>query len=368
MTSVRLFLAILALVLSTHSTAWADHASDQRRLQELVEALRMENAIPGISVAIARGGSRPLLAAAGFSDVENEVPVTPETSFFIGSVSKNLFAAVVLMLSEEELIGLDDPLSKFIEWPRGDEVTVRMLLDHTSGIPEYMTEEIFQADEGDIPEFFKKRRSPTDILAMMPSHELLFDPGSKQDYCNTNFILVGLIIEKVTEKPLAVVLEERVAKPIRLERMFLYGESTAARARASGYSGATQWGAVDGELVDCTFADNALPDSADGSVVTSAADLLGYHRALRNGELLTPTSWEAMNTVKPGMHNGLSYLLGEGLFGPYAGNVGRAMGHVAFSVYFSDHDLYVVMLLNRGDSQIKLGQLLEPWLDTGASH
>jgi len=259
MTRVRLFLAILALVLSTHSTAWADHPSDQRRLQELVEALRMENGIPGISVAIARGGSRPLLAAAGFSDVENEVPVTPETSFFIGSVSKNLFAAVVLMLAEEELIGLDDPLSKFIEWPRGDEVTVRMLLDHTSGIPEYMTEEIFQADEGDIPEFFKKRRSPTDILAMMPSHELLFDPGSKQDYCNTNFILVGLIIEKVTEKPLAVVLEERVAKPMRLERMFLYGESTATRARARGYSGATQWGAVDGASVPLITTSQSRP-------------------------------------------------------------------------------------------------------------
>ena len=70
-----------------------------------------------------------------------------------------------------------------------------------------------------------------------------------------------------------------------------------------------------------------------------------------------------LNTIEPGRHNGLSYLIGEGPFGSYAGNVGRAMGHVAFNVYYADHDLYVAVLLNHGESQLSLDALVKPWLE-----
>jgi D-alanyl-D-alanine carboxypeptidase len=328
----------------------------------LVDTLREENDLPGISVAIGKGTSQPIFAAAGFADVENSVPVAPNTPFFVGSVSKNVFATVALMLVDDGLLSLDDELSTFVPWPRGDEVTLRMLLNHTSGIPDWLTRDLFEKRVDGIPEYFRSTHTPLQILEAMPNREPTFDPGSEQQYSNTNLLLVGEIIRKATGKGLGTVFDERVVDPLGLRHTYLYGESTVDRPRARGYS---NFEMPQGEYFDCSFADEALPDSADGSVVANVGDLVRYHRALRNGELLSERSWKAMNTVEPGRHNGLSYLIGKGRFGPYAGNVGRAMGHVAFNVYYAEHDLYVAVLLNHGESQLSLSQLMGPWLAGG---
>ena len=124
------------------------------------------------------------------------------------------------------------------------------------------------------------------------------------------------------------------------------------------------WSKVAGQIIDCSFADEALIDSADGSIVSTAGDLLRYHRALRNDQLLTPESWEAMRRVQPGFDNGLGYLVMTGTLGPHEGNVGRAMGHLAASIYYVDLDLFVVMMLNRGDAALPLRQIMESWVDT----
>ncbi len=335
--------------------------SAQERLQRMVEQLREWHNLPGISVAVAEGRSRPVLATAGFADLENAVPVEPDTPFFIGSISKNLFATVALTLVDEGRLDLEGPLSAWVDWPRGGEVTLRMLLNHTSGIPEYLTQDRFESPRGEVPEFFTRPRPPSEILAMLPSQAPAFEPGSRQEYSNTNGLLVGQVIEKATGKPLVTVLEERIIAPLGLKHMYLYGTTTAGRRRARGYSGEASWGAGDGELVDCSYADEALPDSADGSVVASAGELLRYHRALRNGELLSDASWTAMSTAEPGLHNGLGYLLGEGPLGPYAGNTGRSMGHVTASVYYPDHDTFVVMMINRSDTRLLIGPFMERW-------
>jgi D-alanyl-D-alanine carboxypeptidase len=336
------------------------------RLQSLVDQLRADHELPGLSVAIAEAGKETLVATAGLADLETRAPVTAETKFFIGSVSKNLFATVALRLVDRGRLQLDDPLSAYAEWPRGDAVTVRMLLNHTSGIPDYLSADRFQpAEDGGIPEFFRISRTPGELVTAIPDRAPVFDPGSHQEYSNTNGLLVGEVIRQVTGQPLATVLDEEIVRPLGLRQMYLYGESTAHRDRARGYSGAGNWGAAAGELADCSSADEALPDSADGSVVASAGDLLRYHQALRNGELLSDGSWEAMRSVENGIHNGLGYLMGDGPFGRYAGNVGRAMGHVAASVYYPDHETYVVMMSNRSDIPLPLEALLRQWLAPG---
>jgi D-alanyl-D-alanine carboxypeptidase len=343
------------------SLAWpAGLNTEQHRLQRLVDTLREEHNLPGISVALGKGTAPPIFAAAGFANLDGKVPVTPETSFFIGSVSKNLFATVALAMADQERLSLDDKLSKFVEWPRGDDVILRMLLNHTSGIPEWLTRDLFENRVEGVPEFFRSRHTPTQILAAMPSRTPAFDPGSKQQYSNTNGLLVGEIIREASGKKLGDIFDEFIVEPLALTHTYLYGEATIDRPRARGYS---DFESTDGAYFDCSFADEALPDSADGSVVASVGDLVRYHRALRNGELLSERSWKEMNTVDPGNHNGLAYLIGEGPFGPYAGNVGRAMGHVAFNVYYADHDLYVAVLLNHAESQLSLDQLVGPWLE-----
>lgn len=335
---------------------------ESERLRLIVEQLQAEHGIPGLSVVIAETGKKPVIAVAGFSDLKRQTPVTPDTMFFLGSVAKNLFATVTLRLVEQGRLDLENPISDFIEWPRGDEVTIRMLLTHTSGIPDYMTGELFEtAEDGGIPEFFRTSRTPAELMAAISDRSLIFDPGSQQDYSNTNGLLVGEVIRQVTVKSLAETLDDQIVHLIGLKQMYLFGTSTGHRDRAAGYSGGENWGAVDGKLVDCSAADEALPDSGDGSVVASAGDLLRYHQALREGELLSDSSWAAMRTAQPGFHNGLGYLLAEGPFGRVEGNLGRSMGHIAANLYYFDLGAYVVMLSNRSDVPLPLEPLLRQW-------
>jgi len=344
------------------STDQVDAVSESERIQLIVEQLREEHNLPGLSVALAEAGKETLVATAGFADLEGRIPVTSETGFFIGSVSKNLFATIVLILFDLGRLQLESPLSAYVKWPRGDEVTLKMLLNHTSGIPEYMTADLFQpSEDGGFPEYFRVPKSPLDLIATLPGREPIFTPGSSQEYSNTNGLLVGEVIRKVTGQPLAQVFLELLVDPIEMEHMYLFGESTVWRDRARGYSGAEYWGAAHGKLVDCSAADEALLDAADGSIVASAKDLLRYHQALRQGEILSDDSWSTMRTVDPGIHNGLGYLITQGPFGRVEGNLGRSMGHTAANLYYLDRELYLVMMINRSDAPLPLEPFLEQW-------
>ena len=349
---------------TTERSDTADLAGDGTRspeaeaLQSHVEDLLEETGLPGLVVAIAEGSQEPLVAAAGYADMDRMISVTAETPFFIGSISKNVFAVILLQLAEDGLVSLDDPLSAYVEWPRGDEITVRMLMNHSSGIPDYFGSLSLLDSEDGVPEFFSEPHPPADIIEMMPSRAPTFDPGTEQSYSNTNGLLVGLVIEKATGKSLGEVFDERIVAPLGLENTYLYGQATTDRPRARGYCGTPGWVEVEGELIDCSFADEALPDSGDGSIVSSAADLLRYHQALRGGELLSESSWETMRRVEPGTVNGLGYLIMTGPEGDHEGNAGRAMGHVSANVYYMDKDLFVVMLLNRGDAPLPMRQFL----------
>jgi D-alanyl-D-alanine carboxypeptidase len=339
-----------------------EQPAELRRLQTLVEDLREETALPGLVVALAGSGQEPMAAGAGFADTDQMIPAGPDTPFFIGSISKNLFSVVALQLVEEGLLGMDEPLSDHLEWPRGDEITVRMLMNHTTGIPDYFDSLSLSDSSDGVPQFFAGAHAPAEIFRMMPSREPTFDPGTEQAYSNTNGLLLGRMIEEATGKPLGEVFDERIVAPLGLENTYLYGVATADRRRARGYCGTPGWVEEEGELIDCSFADEALPDSADGSVVASAKDLLRYHQALRGGELLSESSWEAMRHVEPGQVNGLNYLIMTGPRGDHEGNAGRALGHVSANVYYVEPELFVVMLLNRGDAPLPMRQFLELWL------
>jgi len=334
-------------------------SSQIETLQSQVDQIREEEGLPGLVVALSEGGGPSLVAASGHADLQQREPAHPETPFFIGSISKNLFTTVALLLVEDGILGLDDPLSDYLKWPRGEEITVRMLLNHTTGIPDYFGSLGLPGGGDSVPEFFSEPHPPSEIFEMMPSREPAFEPGSDQAYSNTNGLLLGAVIEAATEKPLGEVFDERIVAPLELENTYLYHEGTAQRFRARGYCGQPGWAQESGEPGDCSFGDDALPNSADGSIVASALDLLRYHQALRGGEILSDSSWEAMRRVEPGQVNGLNYLIMSGPLGESEGNAGRAIGHVSANVYYMERDLYVVMLLNRGDAALPMRRFLE---------
>lgn len=337
----------------------SDWTAREEALQSQVEELLAETGVPGIVVAMAKGSDTPISAAAGYADIHRGIPLRADTQFFIGSISKNVFAVITLQLAEEGRLHLDDPLSKFLEWPRGDEITVRMLMNHTSGIPDYFSALSLSGSQAGAQEFFSNPRPPPAIMAMMPSRDPTFDPGSSQRYSNTNGLIVGEVIEQVTGKGLGAVLEERIVSRLGLTSTYLYEGNAEERPRARGYCGMPGWVSVPGELSDCSFADESLVSSADGSIVSSAVDLLRYHQALRGGELLSESSWEAMRRVEPGIDNGLGYLIMSGPSGDHEGNAGRSMGHLSANVYYLERDLFVVMMLNRGDARLPMRRFLE---------
>jgi D-alanyl-D-alanine carboxypeptidase len=344
---------------AVESVSTDERLAEAATLGSQLEQILEETGVPGIVVALAEGDGEPLVAAAGHADSEQMTPLRPDTPFFIGSISKNVFAVITLQLTEEGLLTLDDPLSAYVEWPRGDEITIRMLLNHTSGIPDYFSTMSLTSSQNGMPEFFSEPHPPSEIIRMMPGRDPTFDPGTEQSYSNTNGLLVGLVIEKATGKSLGEVFDEHIVSRLDLENTYLYDASTIDRPRARGYSGKAGWVAAEGELVDCSGADEALPDSADGSVVSSAGDLLRYHQALRGGELLSDSSWEAMRRVEPGLVNGLGYLIMSGPLGDHEGNAGKSIGHLSANVYYLDHDLFVVMMLNRSDAPLPMRRFLE---------
>jgi D-alanyl-D-alanine carboxypeptidase len=191
------------------STSRDDRLTEAEVLQSQIEQIREETGVPGIVVALAEGGGAPLAAAAGYADIDREIPLRPETPFLIGSISKNVFAAITLQLVEEGHLRLDDPLSAYLEWPRGDEITIRMLMNHTSGIPDYFTALSLLSSQEGVSEFFTDRHPPSEIIETMPSRDPTFDPGTLQRYSNTNGLLVGQVIEIVTGESLGEVLEAR---------------------------------------------------------------------------------------------------------------------------------------------------------------
>jgi hypothetical protein len=151
-------------------------------LQSQVDQVREEFDLPALVVALAEGGDPPIVAASGYADLDREVQADPDTPFFIGSISKNLFTTVALLLAEEGVLSLEDPLSDYLDWPRGDEITVRMLLNHTTGIPDYFGSLGLPGGGSGVPDFFSRPRPPSEIFEMMPARAPAFDPGSDQAY------------------------------------------------------------------------------------------------------------------------------------------------------------------------------------------
>ncbi|TQF15044.1 serine hydrolase [Myxococcus llanfairpwllgwyngyllgogerychwyrndrobwllllantysiliogogogochensis] len=225
----------------------------------------------------------------GPANFEWQIPVTPDTKFRIGSVTKQFTAAVILQLVNEGKVGLEDPITKHLTDYRQDtgaRVTVTHLLNHTSGIPSYTSR----------PDFGEKvSRNPykvTDFVKQFASGDLEFEPGSKYSYNNSGYFLLGAIIEKVTGKPYAQVLRERIFEPVGMKNTGYDVSSTILAKRASGYERNP-----DG-YVNAAYLDMGLPYAA-GSMYSTVEDLYLWDRALYGDKVLPAALKQKMFT--PGL-------------------------------------------------------------------
>lgn len=239
----------------------------------------------GLSVAIARDGKIVLSKGYGLADVEFDVPADAQTIFRIGSITKQFTAAAIMRLIEQGKLALDDPMTKFLpDYPmQGNVVTIRNLLNHTSGIKS-MT---------DIGEEWEKTQ-PLDLtheqmLALVKDKPFDFKPGDEWRYNNTGYYILGMIIEKITGKTYAEYLQEEFFTPLKLDRTSYEVSSEIIRNRAQGYS-------IDkGKLVNAAPLGMTQPFAA-GSLISTAEELIEWEMALTSGKVVSAESFEMMIT------------------------------------------------------------------------
>jgi D-alanyl-D-alanine carboxypeptidase len=351
----QLVVLLSFVCLSCAPVADLDRGLEEAGLEADAEWLRQEISVPGLVLAVLEPGEEALIAAAGFADLEERQPMTIGARFVVGEVTMSFFAVILLMLADEGVLSLEDTLDGYLDWPRGDEIRIHMLLRQTSGIPPYVHGSMEGRVGGGRPEIFRRRHEPSEVLDGIRSQALLFEPGTQQAASNTNGLLLGAVLERAAGKSLETLLEERIVAPLGLESTGLPGSQAPP---VPGFRRVPSWG-LGQDLVDVTFAQNALSGFADGGVASTALDLLRYHQALRGGELLGEGAWAEMRRVEPGFRNGLAYLMGDSALGAFEGHVGRSVGHSAVSYFHLQTGLYAVLLTNRGDGPLALNAFLE---------
>jgi D-alanyl-D-alanine carboxypeptidase len=258
-----------------------------------------------LSIAVARGGALVFEKAYGLADAEFDVPADSRTLFRIGSVTKQFTSAIALRMIERKELALDDELSKFVpDFPlQGRKVTVRHLLNHTSGIPSYT----------DIGEEWRAKwpleLTHEELLALVAGKPFDFEPGASWAYNNTGYYLLGMVLEKVSGKPYAQIVLDELAKPLALERTRYDSNVELIKNRAQGYT------MRDGTKVNDQMIGMNQPGAA-GGLLSTAGELARWMTALRGGKVVSPESFAAMTAPTQtgdgnGKHYGYGLMLGE---------------------------------------------------------
>jgi D-alanyl-D-alanine carboxypeptidase len=278
-------LAVVAAVAAGSAQAWSDVPYPKTRvaLDDLVKA-----GSPGAVVLIRKGGSTTMLAA-GVADRRTHRPMQPDDRFRVGSITKSFVATVVLQLVGEQKLSLSDTVARFLPGllPNGDVITVKELLQHTSGLYDYSMDPRVAAPylKGDLG----YRWTPRRLVAIAVEHGPLFPPGARWYYSSTNYVVLGLIIEAVTKHTLASELARRILGPLRLHATRLGADANMGSPAAHGY-----YKGRDVTPVSFSWAWGA------GSMVSTAADVASFYRALFGGRLLRPQQLKQMETTVSG--------------------------------------------------------------------
>jgi D-alanyl-D-alanine carboxypeptidase len=236
---------------------------------------------------LVRRGARTRRVARGYADRDTQTRMRAGDRFRIGSLTKTFTATVVLQLAGEDELSLDDTVEQWLPGlvPGGERITVRQLLNHTSGLFNY-------TEDGAVLEGMLRDRlrevSPQELVAIATAHPPAFAPGTRWAYSNTNYIVLGLIAEAAGGRPLASQLESRIFAPLKLRHTSFDTEPRIAGHYAHGYFG--------GQDVSVFSPSGAW---AAGAIVSTASDVARFYRALLGGRLLPAEQLRAMTTTVP---------------------------------------------------------------------
>jgi CubicO group peptidase (beta-lactamase class C family) len=268
--------------------------------------------IPGLSLAILRDGKAVYIKSYGVATLEQPVPVRPDTRFQIGSIGKQFTAAAVILLVRAHRLELDDPLAKYLpEIPPGwHGITLRHMLAHQSGIPQLTPPD---RDLLDLHHDY----TDEEYVQLAASLPLDFEPGTDASYSDTAYVLLGIVIERVTGRFYGDLLGERIFQPLAMRRTRIISDSDIIQGRAAGYERTPS-----GALRNQAWVAPALNRTADGSLYSTVLDLARWDEALSSGRILTREELGRMWSIDP-LRSGESPLLHYG----YGWEINRLRGH-----------------------------------------
>jgi D-alanyl-D-alanine carboxypeptidase len=310
---------------------------------------------PGATVGFILDEGSAASVSTGLADVENKTLLKPTDRMLAGSIGKTFVAAVTLQLVEEGKLNLDDKIERwfarepwFNRLPNAKTITVRMLMNHTSGIPEHVLNERFIVDIKKDPD---KVWSPEELVAYILDSPALFPAGAGWSYADTNYILVGMIFEKITGKNLYQEVERRLLKPLKLNNT-VPSDRRIISGVITGYSRPNSPFKFEGRVIrDGKFIINPQMEWTGGGFASTAEDLARWAKALYEGKAFKkPYLDQMLNAVEAKTGKGDKYGLGvqvrQSEWGTSYGHGGWFPGYLSEMEYFPDHKFAVAIQFN----------------------
>jgi D-alanyl-D-alanine carboxypeptidase len=306
----------------------------------VVQSAMQQQGMPGITVALAKKGTILYVQGYGVSDLTTRQGTQPSVIFEIGSITKQFTAVLIMKLQEQGQLQVDDSIAAYLpEYAFPSSITLRMMLTHTSGLADF-------TNFPQLGDWVKHGVSEATVLTTVSQSPLQFQPGSQYSYSNSNFFVLGTIIEKLTGQSYAANLDQLILQPLELKNTY-YALPPAGQS-ASGY---TNNGSG---LVPAIIWDRSAAFAA-GALSSNVYDLVAWDDALISGKVVSPASFAAMTTSNgfqiPG---GGSYGFGLALWTfnnkPIIWHNGQIGGFTAETAVFLDSGFSIAVLTNDQDA------------------
>jgi D-alanyl-D-alanine carboxypeptidase len=316
-------------------TATAPWAAE---LTATISEVLSQTTITGAIVGVWQEGQPDYVQAFGVQDTDTGEAMTPDLYMRIGSNTKSFTTTAILQLVDQGRIGLDDPVEMYVpDVPNGGEITIRQLGMMRSGLFNYAEVTIAQW-----PSEPQRQWTAEELLGVAFSQPPVLTPDSRFDYCNTNTVLLGVVVEQVTGQPIRDYIHEHIIEPEGLAHTSFPVGAEFPAPHPRGY-----WATSEGEIVD-TSGWNTSWGGAAGQMVSTLDDLRLWARDLATGTLLTPATQREREQFLPAPDEGVGVGYGFGMTdnNGWRCHVGNVLGYVTYPVYLPAQEMTLVVLLN----------------------
>jgi D-alanyl-D-alanine carboxypeptidase len=354
---ITVFIVCLLLTLAVHGqTGVANQTDLKTALQAKLDEWHKAGSFPGATFGVVLANGESFGLAVGFSDRETKTAMMPTDRMLAGSVGKTFAAATALQLIKEGKISLDDKVEKYLgrePWfsrlPNAKDITVRQLMNHTSGLVRYEFKEQFTKDLTANPE---KVWKPAELVAYLLDEKPPFEAGKGWDYSDTNYIVLGMIIEKVTGRKFYDEANRRLLKPLKLTNT-IPQDGPRLKGVVQGYAGPSNpFGGKDAMIEDGKFVVNPQFEWTGGGYASTAQDLARWAKMIYEGKAfspdLLPQVLDGFSAPMLGRETkyGLGVIIRKTPAGTSYGHSGFFPGYMTDIMYFPERKVAVAVQVN----------------------